>query len=104
MVLQSQLGLLEEDVKESEKVRAEQRSRHAKLKENLAKYAQRLETLAKNQNLNRIDLTKISSQIKQKVEEANLNRVFNLKEMGLSEVDDQNEAHDAHAHLIELQT
>jgi len=34
--------------------------------------------------MNRIQLSNITNQIKQKVEEANMNMIFNLKEMGLS--------------------
>ena len=68
---------------DGERKLATKRTDQQKLKDQLQKQQQRIETLTKNQNLNRIDLSKIQNQIKQKVEEANLNRVFNLKEMGL---------------------
>ena len=47
--------------------------------------SQRLDGLHRNQNLNKMQLRNIQNQIKQKIEQAQLNNVINLEEMGLTE-------------------
>lgn len=49
------------------------------------KYNSRIEALTRNQTMNNAQLRNINNQIKQRIEEANLNMTTNLAKMGINE-------------------
>lgn len=51
----------------------------------MQKYNSRIEALTRNQSMNNAQLRNINNQIKQRIEEANLNMIANLAKMGINE-------------------
>ena len=87
---QEELKELELQQNSLDKEKSAKMGRQQKLKEDLAKFAARVDGLLRNQNLNRMQLRNIKNQIRQKVDEAQLNMTpIGLDDAALEEVQSQ---------------
>lgn len=74
-----------------EKEKKEDQKSQSAIREQLTILAGRLENIQRSINVNRIQMSNLRNQIKQKIEEATLNRVSNLDSMGLVSSDESAE-------------
>lgn len=74
-----------------EKEKKEDQKSQSAIREQLTILAGRLENIQRSINVNRIQMSNLRNQIKQKIEEATLNRVSNLDSMGLVGTDESTE-------------
>ena len=82
---QEELKELELKQAELDKEKSQAMGKSQKLKDEMSKLSARLDGLLRTQSLNKMQLRNIKNQIKQKIEETQLNMTFNLKEVGLED-------------------
>ena len=82
---QEELKELELKQAELDKEKSQAMGKSQQLKDEMSKLSARLDGLLRTQSLNKMQLRNIKNQIKQKIEETQLNMTFNLKEVGLED-------------------